>query len=90
MSRFQHCQSIQKAVCTDRFFYVCKKKVGESIVVGLNFPARIEINTWNYPNSSLRQSLKLDETPIFVWSNPRRMGGQAGHVWSLAYAAGCD
>ncbi len=34
-----------------------------------------------YPNSGLRHSLKLDETPIFVWSNPRRMGGQAGHVF---------
>lgn len=34
-----------------------------------------------YADASLNQSLKLDEIPVLVWSNPRRMGGQAGHIF---------
>ncbi len=35
-----------------------------------------------FMDSTMQQALKLDEKPVFVWSNPRRMvGGQAGHVF---------
>ena len=34
-----------------------------------------------YADASEKVVYKLEETPIFVWTNPRRSGGQAGHVF---------
>lgn len=34
-----------------------------------------------YSDSSRVQTLKLNERPLFVWTNPRRAGGQVGHLF---------
>ncbi len=59
-------------------------EISEQSLLPTHLTAAREFNL--FLDSTLQQSLKLDERPVFVWSNPRRMlGGQSGHVflWKL-------
>ncbi len=53
--------------------------VSSEILLPIHLEAAREFTI--YTDASQQQALKLDEQPVFVWSNPRRSGGQAGHMF---------
>jgi len=54
-------------------------EVTERSVLPIHLKAAREFTL--YADTSKKTVYKLEEEPVFVWSNPRRSGGQAGHIF---------